>query len=222
MITPPQTIEELMLRAQSLAGCSLQQLAHNAGIALPNDPKREKGWSGQLIELLLGAEAGNKPQQDFPNLAVELKTLPLNQNGKPLESTYVCITPLKELHHISWESSNVCNKLSCVLWVPIIAERTIPISDRLVCTPWLWRPTQTQSNLLRNDWEEIMEMIALGQVESIRAHQGQALQLRPKAANNRARTQAIGPNGYLIETLPRGFYLRSRFTQQLLNDHFLL
>lgn len=222
MTSTPQTLDELLRRALDLAGRSLAELAASAGIALPEDPKREKGWSGQLIELLLGAQAGSKPQQDFPQLAVELKTLPLSQTGKPLESTYVCITPLREIHLQQWETSNVRNKLSCVLWVPIIAERDIPLHERCVCTPWLWRPSHEQLALLRQDWEEIMEAIALGQVDSIKAHHGQALQLRPKAANNKARTLAIGPNGHLIETLPRGFYLRSQFTQQLLNDHFMM
>jgi DNA mismatch repair protein MutH len=222
MIHPPQSIDELLTRAQQLAGFTLAELAHNAGIAMPCDPKREKGWSGQLIERLLGAQAGSKPMQDFPELAVELKTLPINSHGRPLESTYVCITPLRDLHLQQWETSNVRNKLSCVLWVPIVAERTIPIEQRIVCTPFLWRPSSSQLETLQTDWEEIIEQIALGHIDAIKAHHGQALQLRPKAANNRARTLAMGPSGTLIETLPRGFYLRSQFTQQLLNEYFML
>jgi DNA mismatch repair protein MutH len=48
------------------------------------------------------------------------------------------------------------------------------------------------------------------------------LQLRPKAANNKARTEAIGEKGQPIMTLPRGFYLKKSFTRQLLARHFLL
>jgi DNA mismatch repair protein MutH len=65
-----------------------------------------------------------------------------------------------------------------------------------------------------------MEMIALGQVENITAKQGQYLQLRPKAANGDALTEAIGKNGQIIHTRPRGFYLRKEFTNKILQDFF--
>ncbi len=37
---------------------------------------------------------------------------------------------------------------------------------------------------------------------------GRVLQIRPKAANNKALTEAIGEFGQPIMTLPRGFYLK--------------
>ncbi|MMZ71354.1 DNA mismatch repair protein MutH [compost metagenome] len=48
------------------------------------------------------------------------------------------------------------------------------------------------------------------------------MQLRPKAANSKALTRAIGRNGQPIQTLPRGFYLKIDFTHQLLRRHFAL
>jgi DNA mismatch repair protein MutH len=65
-----------------------------------------------------------------------------------------------------------------------------------------------------------MDMISLGQVENITARQGQFMQLRPKAANGKALTDAIGKNGQIILTRPRGFYLRKEFTQQILQTYF--
>lgn len=53
-----------------------------------------------------------------------------------------------------------------------------------------------------------MDLIVLGKVESITARHGQVLQIRPKAANNKALTEAIGEFGQPIMTLPRGFYLK--------------
>ncbi|WP_163132964.1 DNA mismatch repair endonuclease MutH [Agarivorans sp. Alg241-V36] len=222
MTAKPQSETELFKRAQSLAGLSLGELAHREGFAIPKDLKREKGWSGQLLEWCLGASAGSKPIQDFPELGIELKTIPIDAAGKPLESTYVCITPLCNVTGSTWQNSNVYNKLSRVLWIPILAERHIPLDQRVVANPILWSPNAQQEQLLRSDWEEIMEMIAFGQIEQITARHGQVLQLRPKAANNKARTNAIGPNGQLIQTLPRGYYLRTKFTAALLQDYFQL
>jgi DNA mismatch repair protein MutH len=50
-----------------------------------------------------------------------------------------------------------------------------------------------------------MDMIVFGQVERITARHGEVLQLRPKAANSKALTEAIGAHGEPILTLPRGF-----------------
>ena len=67
-----------------------------------------------------------------------------------------------------------------------------------------------------------MELISLGEVQNISARHGQVLQLRPKAANSKALTEAVGPSGQPIMTLPRGFYLKTGFTAALLARHFML
>ena len=77
-----------------------------------------------------------------------------------------------------------------------------------------------QNQQLRQDWEELMELIALGKIEKITARHGQYLQLRPKAADGQALTDAIGPNGTVIQTRPRGFYLRKEFTHNILTEAF--
>jgi len=216
----PASIKALELRAQNLAGLSLGELADIADIRVPANFKREKGWTGQLLERWLGAEAGSKPEQDFPALGVELKTIPIDLSGKPLETTYVCYAPLTNIASVEWQESNVKNKLTKVLWVPIDGRRDVPPAERCIATPFLWSPSHQQEEQLRQDWEELMDMIALGRVEQITARHGQYMQLRPKAANGKALTAAVGHNGQLIHTRPRGFYLRKKFTQQILAAFF--
>ena len=216
----PASEAELWQRAMALAGYNLQQLAGMAGVPMPPDLRRDKGWIGQLIEWHLGASAGSKPEQDFPELGIELKTLPIDHAAKVLETTFVCVAPLLGVTGLSWEQSNVRNKLSRVLWLPVEGSRQIPLAERRVATPFIWSPTAEQESRLRQDWEELMEMIALGQIERITARHGEILQLRPKAANGRALTQAIGLHGKFIQTRPRGFYLKSQFTQELLWQAF--
>ncbi|MDX7714441.1 DNA mismatch repair endonuclease MutH [Aeromonas caviae] len=218
----PQSEQELLSRAYAMAGFTLAQLAATAGIPVPRDLRRDKGWTGQLIEWQLGASAGSRPEQDFPDLGIELKTIPVDPQGRPLETTFVCVAPLIGVSGQRWEESNVCKKLSRVLWIPVEGSRDIPVGDRRVGMPLLWSPNEEEEGLLRQDWEELMDMIVLGEVEQISARHGQVLQLRPKAANSKARTRAIGRNGQPIMTLPRGFYLKIEFTHQLLQRHFAL
>ena len=219
---PPDSEAQLLCQAQQLSGYSLGELAALAGIQTPKDLKRDKGWIGVLLELWLGASAGSKPEQDFAALGVELKTIPVNSLGQPLETTFVCVAPLTGNSGVTWETSHVRHKLRRVLWIPVEGERSIPLAERRVGSPVLWSPDEEEDRQLRLDWEELMDMIVLGQVERITARHGEFLQLRPKAANAKALTEAIGAQGQPILTLPRDFYLKKNFTRALLERHFLL
>ncbi|CED72290.1 DNA mismatch repair endonuclease MutH [Aliivibrio wodanis] len=218
--SPPTTINELLTRAQHIAGYTLSELAAQSGIPVPENLKRDKGWVGQLLEMHLGASAGSKPLPDFIDLGIELKTIPISHVGKPLETTFVSVAPLTGIHNLRWEESHVRHKLAHVLWIPVEGEREIPVGDRHVGYPVLWRPSLIEESQLQQDWEELMDLIVLGKVESITARHGEVLQLRPKAANSKALTEAYGENGQPIKTLPRGFYLKTHFTHKILTSFF--
>ena len=213
----PQTLEQLLSQAQSIAGLTFGELADELNIPIPPDLKRDKGWVGTLLERALGATAGSKAEQDFSHLGVELKTLPINAEGYPLETTFVSLAPLVQNSGVKWENSHVRHKLSCVLWMPIEGSRHIPLRERHIGAPILWKPTTEQERQLKQDWEELMDLIVLGKLEQITARIGEVMQLRPKGANSRAVTKGIGKNGEIIDTLPLGFYLRKEFTAQILN-----
>ena len=86
--TSPKSEAELLARAQNLAGMTLGEIAQSINVIVPKDLKREKGWQGLLLEQVLGASAGSRPEPDFPHLGIELKSLPINAQGKPLETTF--------------------------------------------------------------------------------------------------------------------------------------
>ncbi|HHF3779565.1 TPA: DNA mismatch repair endonuclease MutH [Haemophilus influenzae] len=212
----PQTLEQLLSQAQSIAGLTFGELADELHIPVPPDLKRDKGWVGMLLERALGATAGSKAEQDFSHLGVELKTLPINAEGYPLETTFVSLAPLVQNSGVKWENSHVRHKLSCVLWMPIEGSRHIPLRERHIGAPILWKPTTEQERQLKQDWEELMDLIVLGKLDQITARIGEVMQLRPKGANSKAITKGIGKNGEVIDTLPLGFYLRKEFTAQIL------
>ncbi|MGO2167591.1 DNA mismatch repair endonuclease MutH [Pseudoalteromonas sp. AOP31-A2-14] len=218
----PNSINELMNRVNNIAGLTLGQVAQQYQFKTPEDLLKEKGWTGQLIEYVLGASAGSKPTPDFEELGVELKTLPISYKGKPLETTFVSVTPLLNVTGMTWKQSNVRKKLNHVLWLPILGEREIPPFERAIGSGFLWQPTPCQDAKLQRDWEEQMELIALGRIGEISGHLGDAMQIRPKAANSKVITDAIGPNGQIIKTLPRGFYLKTSFTREILKQQFQL
>ena len=198
-VSAPQSLEELKSRLESLTGKTLLELADKALVELPRNTTSGKGFTGELLEILLGASAGNLPVPDFPQLKLELKTLPVDENLKPLESTFICHAPL-------------INKL-----VFVLAPRNLPFAERKIMGFHFFKPSTEELSLIKEDWEELMEMVSLGQVQQITARYGTIIQMRPKAADGSQLTDCIGPDGTMIKTRPRGFYMRRAFTQKLID-----
>ncbi|XNM86427.1 DNA mismatch repair endonuclease MutH [Escherichia coli] len=208
----------MLAQAQQLSGYTLGELAALAGLVTPENLKRDKGWIGVLLEIWLGASAGSKPEQDFAALGVELKTIPVDSLGRPLETTFVCVAPLTGNSGVTWETSHV-HKLKRVLWIPVEGERSIPLAQRRVGSPLLWSPNEEEDRQLREDWEELMDMIVLGQVERITARHGEYLQIRPKAANAKALAKPCVPGRTDSDAATRLLFGKN-FTSALLGPSF--
>lgn len=233
----PKDEGELLRRAKDLQGVSLAEIARTLGVELSHAGLRSKGKAGEIVERALGARGGSGAHVDFPELGVELKTVPVDARGRPRESTFVCTFPLAEADRATWASSWVRRKLGCVLWVPLVFETQSSGRTSIVGTASgsgrrasdkassprvgevvLWRPTPLQEAVLAADFDEIVGMVGAGRVEELCARVGRWLQVRPKAAHGRARTLAFGPESEPTSALPRGFYLRARFTKAILED----
>ncbi|HCP45030.1 MAG TPA: hypothetical protein DIU15_03260, partial [Deltaproteobacteria bacterium] len=218
----PSTELELVTLARSLAGRSLGWLAGELGWDVPADLRRKKGWVGRLLEEALGCTAGSLAEPDFPHLGIELKTIPVDGRGVPRETTHVCTAPLDGTLESHWEHSWVRRKLSCVLWVPVVGDSSVPVAERRIGAAVLWRPDEEETARLRQDWEEITELIAQGEHGMLDGRVGDALHLRPKAASGRSMTWALDSEGQWVPANPRGFYLRTTFTRRLLSRNLLL
>jgi DNA mismatch repair protein MutH len=205
MIAPPRDEAELLCRARALSGTPIAA----GGL-------HGKGKQGEHVERALGATGGSTATWDFPALQVELKTIPVDaRTGKPRESTFVCAVSLADADRAEWATSWARAKLSRVLWVPIEVGQD---DARRVGQPMLWSPTPEQDRVLAGDFDEILGRIGMGDVEGISARVGRWLQLRPKAAHGRVRTLVLGPDGEMVSTVPKGFYLRASFTGAILKD----
>lgn len=216
-IGPPRSRAVLLERAQELAGLSLAEAAERQHLRVPTDMRHAKGFSGQLVERLLGANAGGKPEPDFVRLGVELKTIPLDDAGKPCESTFVTALPLNPTAPPEWEQSAVASKLRAVLWVPIEGHRQRPLAERRIGWPALWLPDEEVWASLREDFELLWGHIALRGLDAVSGQLGRALHLRPKAASSRHRRRAHDALDGFIDAKPLAFYLRRSFTAVVLS-----
>ncbi len=218
-ITPPQNFDELIANLNFIVGKSLTELAEFARLPVPIDTLHGKGFTGELIEQCLGASAANQSIPDFPELGLELKSIPVDDNLCPLESTFLCYAPLTGIRHYSFETSPLYSKITRVLFVLIRASRELDFDERVVLGYFFYTPTEEELNIVRNDFNELYELVKTGNVEKINARIGQIIQMRPKGANGKVLTECIGPNGEIIKTRPRGFYMRRAFTQKLIKQN---
>lgn len=202
----------LLARCRSIEGYSLGQLAQHLQWCIPENALQRKGWVGTALEKFLGTTAGNQALPDFVELGVELKTVPINSEGKPAESTFVTSIPLLTIGHQTWETSQCWAKLRRVLWIPFEADPALPFTYRRIGKARLWTPALAEQQVLAQDWIDLTDLVAQGRLDELNARMGTYLQVRPKAADARSLCYGLNEHGQKILTLPRGFYLRSTFT----------
>lgn len=214
-IHSPLDLETLKKRVAAINNKSLAEIATALNITAPLNLKIAKGWIGQLIEQALGATAGSKAIHDFPELKIEMKTIPVNHAFQSIESTYICTAPINA-DLTSWEESWICRKLQHVLWIPIEYNQQLSLINRRIKNPFFWQPTSEQQAMLKQDWEELMELLQTGGIAKLSAKYGTHLHIRPKAANSKVLVAAVDEYGNVFKTVPKGFYLRTSFTRALL------
>ena len=179
-------LEGLLAHARALVGVTLAELADGLGEPVPVGLVRTKGWSGQIIERELGGGEPAVRGPDFASLGVELKTVPLGEDGQPLESTAVCQIDPIAIAGESWETSYARRKLARVLFVGLaVPSRAPSVGDRRVHSVRLWSPSPDEERTLRADFELfVREYFRRGRGAEISGHQGVALQVRPKGRNS--------------------------------------
>ena len=213
---PPRSEADLLARARALVGHSLFEIA--CALGAPGDPVgglHGKGQAGGLIEAALGAPKTSGQTHDFPALCIELKSVPLQPNGVPRESTYVCHFALDQARGLAWNDSWARQKLSRVLLVTTSDSKT-PWPERMVHGAWMWTPDAEEDALLRTDFEDAVGLVTQGRIDELTAARGVVLQVRPKAAHGGVRTKLLTDAGDVLSTVPRGFYLRARFMAAVL------
>ena len=211
----------LMAHARALVGVELADLADQMGLPVPPiaaGPERTKGWSGQIIERELGVETNGAAGPDFARLGIELKTVPVDGDLKPRESTAVCQIDPIVIAGESWETSTVREKLARVLFVALeVPPEARSVGERRVSAVRLWSPSPDQERMLRADFDLfVREYFRRGRGDTITGHLGAALQVRPKGKNAADQRDGFDEFGAPKRVGKSGFYLRPAFVASIL------
>lgn len=177
-----------------------------------------KGFTGRLVENILGASSSNQALPDLPEWGIEIKTLPVSVKGLPLENTFInkISLPFKET---LFEESMLWLKIKKILWVPVIGSRQTPMLEKIIGYPILWEPDTATVAFLKRDWQEITTYIRLGDFNQLNSQLGELLHVRPKAADASKKIY-LKINGYDQSILPIGFYFRKALTQTIIESNY--
>lgn len=215
LLPEPQNLAELQQRLELIKGHTLGELAAVIRAQLPGSTLNGKGYAGELIEVMLGAGAKNLSEPDFTKLGIELKTVPVDRDFKPLQSTYICYAPLTDVRSQDFWHSPLYLKLRLCLYVFVLSPRDLPMAQRRIIDYYLHAMPETDLQQVKQDYDELMELVSLGQAQQITAHIGTIIQMRPKAADGKQLTDCVDEEGNLSKTRPRGFYMRRSYTSKL-------
>ena len=210
-----QTLPQLLDKLHSYTGHTVLSIAKMENIPF----KEDKGQIGQLVEQLMGVKSNSYAGPDLPEMGVEIKTLPLNSQGKVQEHTHIgkISLPFKET---SFEHSSLWLKIQKILFVPIIAQRNNIMSEKILGQPFLWEAGQEIKEQLKKDWLELSSFLRLGHFDEINSQIGEYLHIRPKASHGKDFIFFQQENN-TYHILPIGFYLRKSFTQQLIARNYV-
>jgi DNA mismatch repair protein MutH len=217
---PAADLEALLAHARALIGVELGDLADGLGLPVPVGRVRTKGWSGQVLEHELGVAGSGARGPDFAALGVELKTVPVDETGAPLESTAVCQIDPIAIAGESWETSYVRRKLACVLFVALqVPSGAFSIGERRVAAVRLWSPSADEDRALREDFELFVRgYFRRGRAGEITGHLGEVMQVRPKGRDAADLRDGYDPEGRPTRVGKCGFYLRPAFVARILGQ----
>ena len=159
---------------------TLAQLAATAGIPY-RGISDVTSLTGQLIEWQLGASAGSRPEQDFPDPVSSSRRSPSILEGRPPETT-LSAAPLIGVSGAGRRRTcaTSCRGCSGSWWKAAATSCRRPSRRHAAAME-----PEEEEGLLRQDWGRADGHDSAGEVEQISARHGQVLQLCPKAANSR-------------------------------------
>ncbi|QJC37502.1 hypothetical protein GJU02_02060 [Enterobacteriaceae endosymbiont of Donacia thalassina] len=207
----------LFLRAKLITGYYIIDIIRWLNYKISDNFKKDKGIIGKLIEFyLIGKKNNNFLNQDIPYLGIEIKTITINIKNKIINDIFICSFPLVNKNVVLFYKSNLYNKLSKILWIPIIIKNiNTPILMRKIGKPFFWTPSIDEKIKLNYDWNNLMKLLILGEITNINSYNGFILLVKNKGIK-RQLTKTINSMGEIISIIPKSFYLKKKFLNSLI------
>jgi DNA mismatch repair protein MutH len=211
--------------AQQLLGKSLSQVISSDS---SEAEVKGKGCFGQVLERdFFGINPGNKPEPDFPEAQLELKSFPLIKTGKGIRSKERISLGMIDYMSIpgeSWENSSFLAKNSHLLLVAYLFDKNIAGGKKaylefIVRIAEQWNYPKEDLEIIRQDWTKIHKKVSAGEAHLL--SEGDTLYLGAATKgvdSSKLRKQPHGP-----AAKPRSLTLKQSYVniivERLLRPH---
>ena len=216
--------EDILEQALKLENTTLRKYygadSHHALEELRINP-RNKGKLGNLIEVLhFGLALNSRPGPDFISAGIELKTTGLEKLKKG-ELVAKERLPLGMIDYMSFEdeamwdfeAAGVLQKCEVILLMIYLYESNVEIVDLLFKLIGLWEFPDIDLQIIRKDWEFIVEQIRQGKAHEL--SEGDTLYLGASTAgggHGYTRPQPFNPTE---KAKPRKFSLKKAYLDHI-------
>lgn len=199
---------ETLVRLLPYVGRSFDDLAEATG---------RTGFGGKnavatVVRSLVGERAIRRTG-DFARFGVEVKTVPVDAQGRIVEAMSFPAFHHEELIYETWESSDLLGRLNRLLVVPVHREKAARLGQTRLGKPFFWSPSEDELAGIASEWERFRHLIELGQARDLpKSSETTYIHVRPKAQN--ASDRDIAPGG--IDVIKKCFWLNQPYVGRIL------
>jgi DNA mismatch repair protein MutH len=163
---------ELMTRYSDAEGVPFLELAQVLKLPLPDDPRKDKGYSGRLVERIAMKWPDSASKPDLTEFDVEIKSVSVRLNLTPLQPTKITSLNPDDLKEGDWFESHVYRKLRIILFVPVVKAHLGEAAEWYIRRPFIWLPSSEDLIQLQQDWAEIRAVVNVKGIAGLSSSQG--------------------------------------------------
>lgn len=176
---------------------------------------------GDLVELYLGKLPDNSPEPDFPDLGVEVKSLPMKRLRRSSwtvkEPTSLSMIDFNKLVKEDWATTPLRRKIDRILWVPYEHNSADKRESRFRRS-FLWSPPSEDIPAYEADYRAVRALVLAGKAHEISERLSLVLSARRKGATGEAtRSQP----GTLVKAKSRAWAFKVAYTRPILEVYVL-
>ena len=201
-----------------------QEAADDHGVADVEEPKRNKGNLGQIIEeSFFHYECNSDSHADFKEAGVELKVTPyrIKRDGTFSAKERLILTMIDYFQVVNepFEKSHFWNKSKLILLVYYLYMKEIKYNlDYKIGYSRLFTPPEQDIKIIQHDYELIVSKIRAGRAHELSEGDTLYLGAAPKAATSKDRRKQPYSD---IPAKPRAFAFKSSYMTYVLNDYIV-
>lgn len=212
--TAYKTREAVLRRAQEAVGIPLKEIDRTGRLSTG------KGAVGTVIEeSWYGYSPNSEAEPDFPEAGVELKVTPYlhGKKGIRAKERLVCnIINYMEEYDKTFDTSSFWHKCHTLLLMSYEYRKGIPKGDYKIDAAILFQFPEEDLEIIRQDWEKIMEKVRAGRAHEISEGDTLYLSACPKGVNASSMRQQPFSD---IPAKQRAYSLKTSYMTRVLNRY---